>query len=38
MEVLLTQRDALESKMELIETKKEQLKATVYLYKALGGG
>jgi efflux transporter, outer membrane factor (OMF) lipoprotein, NodT family len=38
MEVLLTQRDALESKMELIETKKEQLKATVLLYKALGGG
>jgi multidrug efflux system outer membrane protein len=38
MEVLLTQRDALESKMDLIETKKEQLKATVYLYKALGGG
>jgi len=38
MEVLLTQRDALESKMELIETKKEQLKATVNLYRALGGG
>ncbi|WP_299249682.1 TolC family protein [uncultured Cytophaga sp.] len=38
MEVLLTQRDALESKMELVETKKEQLKATVYFYRALGGG
>ena len=38
MEVLLTQRDALESKMDLVETKKEQLKASVYLYKALGGG
>jgi multidrug efflux system outer membrane protein len=38
MEVLLTQRDALESKMELIETKKEQINAMVYLYRALGGG
>lgn len=38
MEVLLTQRDALESKIELIETKKEQLKATVEIYQALGGG
>lgn len=38
MEVLLTQRDALESKMQLVETKKEQLKATVYFYRALGGG
>jgi NodT family efflux transporter outer membrane factor (OMF) lipoprotein len=38
MEVLLTQRDALEARMELIETKKEQLSAMVNLYKALGGG
>ncbi len=38
MEVLLTQRDALESKLELVETKKEQLLARVDLYKALGGG
>lgn len=38
LEVLLTQREALEAKMELIETKKEQLTATVDLYKALGGG
>lgn len=38
MEVLLTQRDALEAKMELIETKKEQMSARVNLYKALGGG
>jgi multidrug efflux system outer membrane protein len=38
MEVLLTQRDALESKMELIETKKEQINAMVYFYRALGGG
>lgn len=38
MEVLLTQRDALESKIQLIETKKEQLNANVNLYKSLGGG
>jgi NodT family efflux transporter outer membrane factor (OMF) lipoprotein len=38
MEVLLTQRDALESQMELAETKKEQLNAMVDLYRALGGG
>jgi multidrug efflux system outer membrane protein len=38
MEVLLTQRDALESKFELIETKKEQLNATINVYRALGGG
>jgi len=38
MEVLLTQRDALESKMELVETKKDRLLAQVDLYRALGGG
>ncbi len=38
MEVLLTQRDALEARMELIETKKEQINAMVYFYRALGGG
>ncbi|GAB3222306.1 TolC family protein [Algoriphagus aestuariicola] len=38
MEVLLTQRDALESKMELIETKMEQMNAMVNIYQALGGG
>ena len=38
MEVLLTQRDALESKIELVETKKEQLKARVAVFRALGGG
>ncbi len=37
-EVLLTRRDALESQMELIEMKKEQLVASVHLYRALGGG
>lgn len=38
MEVLLTQRDALESKMELVETKQEQTHAIVCLYRTLGGG
>jgi outer membrane protein TolC len=38
MEVLLTQRDALESKFELIETKKAQMNAMVNIYQALGGG
>lgn len=38
MEVLLTQRDALESKFELIDTKKQQMNAMVDVYKALGGG
>lgn len=38
MEVLMTQRDALESKFELIETKKQQLNAMVNVYQALGGG
>lgn len=38
MEVLMTQRDALESKFELVETKKQQLNAMVNVYRALGGG
>jgi NodT family efflux transporter outer membrane factor (OMF) lipoprotein len=38
MEVLMTQRDALESKFELIETKKAQMNAVVNIYQALGGG
>ncbi len=38
MEVLLTQRDALESRLELIETKKQQMNAMVNIYHALGGG
>lgn len=37
-EVLMTQRDALESKLELIETKKAQLNAVVHVYRELGGG
>ena len=38
MEVLLTQRDALESKIELVETKKQQMNAMINIYQALGGG
>ena len=38
MEVLLTQRDALDSKFELIETKMQQMHALVNVYRALGGG
>lgn len=38
MEVLLTRRDALESQMELIETKLKQRLALVNIYHALGGG
>lgn len=37
-EVLLTQREALESKMQLIEIKQKQLSAQINIYKALGGG
>ncbi len=38
MEILLTQRDALESKFDLIETKMEQMHARVNIYRSLGGG
>lgn len=37
-EVLLTQRDVIESRFDLIETKKKQLTAMVEAYRALGGG
>jgi NodT family efflux transporter outer membrane factor (OMF) lipoprotein len=37
-EVLMTQRDALETQLELVETKKDQLNATVQVYRDLGGG
>ena len=37
-EVLMTQRDALESRLELIETKRQQLNAVVNIYRELGGG
>lgn len=38
LEVLLTQREAIESKMDLIEIKTQQMNAKVNIYKALGGG
>ncbi len=37
-EVLLTQREALEAKIDLIEIKSKQLNAKVNIYRALGGG
>ena len=37
-EVLFTQREALDSKFDLIETRMQQLNATVEVYRALGGG
>jgi outer membrane protein TolC len=36
--VLLTQRDALEAKMELVETKLNQFNTITNMYRALGGG
>ena len=38
VEALITQRDSLETQVELVEVKKEQLVSYVNLYKALGGG
>lgn len=38
LEVLMTQRDALASKLELIETKKKQFNAITNVYRDLGGG
>jgi NodT family efflux transporter outer membrane factor (OMF) lipoprotein len=38
MEVLLTQKEALNAKIELTEIKLQQLVAKVNMYKALGGG
>lgn len=38
LEVLLNQRDALESKLELIETKLREFNAVTNIYRALGGG
>ncbi|MCK8494681.1 MULTISPECIES: TolC family protein [Spirosoma] len=37
-EVLFTQRDALESRFDLVETKMQQMTAMVNIYRALGGG
>lgn len=38
LEVLLTQQEALKSKMELIEIKKKQVDSRIGIYRALGGG
>ena len=38
MEVLMTQRDALDSRFELVDTKLEQMYAFIKMYQALGGG
>ncbi len=38
LEVLTVQRDALASKLELIEVNKNKLNAITNIYKALGGG
>ena len=38
LEVLTTRRDTLEAELDLIETKRKQMTATVDLYQALGGG
>ena len=38
VEVLLTQEEVLDAKMELVETKLQQLLAKVAIYRALGGG
>jgi outer membrane protein, multidrug efflux system len=38
LEVLLTQREALESKMELVEIRQRQMNSKVNIYRSLGGG
>lgn len=38
LEVLITQQNALQSKLELVNTKQQQFNAMVNIYKALGGG
>ena len=38
MEVLMTQRDALDARFELVENRMQQMTALVQLYQALGGG
>ena len=38
LEVLLTQQNTLQSKLELVDAKKRQYKAVINIYKALGGG
>ena len=38
VEVLLTQREALEARFELVETQLQRMQARVNMYEALGGG
>jgi outer membrane protein TolC len=38
LEVLMNQKDALITKLELIEAKKRQFSSMIHIYKALGGG
>ncbi|AQG81905.1 TolC family protein [Spirosoma montaniterrae] len=38
MEVLLTQREAVQSRFELVDTRMQQMNAVVTIYRALGGG
>jgi outer membrane protein, multidrug efflux system len=38
LEVLTTQREALETKLELVEIKKRQFNTVINVYRALGGG
>ncbi len=38
LEVLTTRREALESQLELVDTKEQQMLAMVGMYRALGGG
>jgi len=38
LEVLTTQRDVLEAKLDLLDMKKEQFETMIKIYKALGGG
>ena len=38
LEVLMAQRDALAAKLELVESKKNQLMSITNMYKVLGGG
>ena len=38
MEVLMTQRDALESRLDLVDLREQQFRAAIRAYAALGGG
>jgi multidrug efflux system outer membrane protein len=38
LEVLVSQQNALRTKLELVETRKQQLHASINVYKAIGGG